>query len=102
HDREGENQALYFGRHHVDERAGPFPPAYSWMYRGDVAEAPNYDPAESRKLLEAGGYTPENSKFSQLSPTGAASSEKAALWSSFLGAVGIEMTNDQNRDSGIF
>lgn len=102
HDREGENQALYFGRHHADERPGPFPPAYQWMYRGDVPEAPNFDPAEARKLLDAAGYTPATSKFSQLSPTGAESSEKSALWASFLADVGVEMTTVQNRDSGIF
>lgn len=100
-DREGENQALHFGRYTVDERPGPFPPGYSNIYTGDVPTAANYDPAEARKFLEASGYA-DNASVEHVSATGAENDQRYALYEDNLAQVGIRMVHQVGNDASPF
>ncbi|MSQ30032.1 MAG: ABC transporter substrate-binding protein [Dehalococcoidia bacterium] len=100
-DRKAENAALYFGRYIADDRPGPIPPAYNQIYSGNVSNAPTFDLAEAKKLLEASKYA-KNPNFEQLSGTGAAADQKNALYTDFMAKLGIKLTSTASRDTDPF
>ena len=100
-DRKAENAALYFGQYIADDRPGPFPPAYNQIYNGSLSNAPTFDLAEAKKLLEASKYA-KTPNFTQLSSTGAASDQKNALYTDFMAKLGIKLTSIASRDTDPF
>ena len=89
-DRNGENQALYFGRNQVVEKGmGIITPALAWAY-APVPDAPYFDLDKAREFLAQSAY-PEGAKFTALINTSSAGAARGALWQDMLKQINIEM-----------